>query len=276
MRSAWRVAALWGLMIAMSALAADDEPTFTVVNRGQTRTWRSAQLLAHPAAVAVDSDPADEAYGRSMHYRAVPLDALLGDTAADDEAQFFALDGYAPTVAVRRLKGVGRARAYLAIEPKEAPWPAMGPGKASAGPFYVVWSAGGEGGISPSEWPYQLAMVRLTPSLAARFPRMVPDNAAPAEVWTGFALYGKECFPCHGINGQGDGKLGPDLNVPMSPTEYFTGRGLRALVRNPRKVRDWGAIRMPGFDVGRLSEAELDRIIDYLSHMAGRKAPAAP
>jgi mono/diheme cytochrome c family protein len=253
---------------------ADDEPTFTVVNRGQTRTWRSSELLAHPAIATVDSDAADEAYGRSMRYRAVPLDALLGEGAPDDEAQFFALDGYAPTVPVRRLKGVGRARAYLAVEPAGAPWPAMGPGKPSAGPFYVVWSAGGEGGISPSEWPYQLAMVRLAPAAAARFPKMVPDDAASADVWAGFALYGKECFPCHSINGQGEGKLGPDLNVPMNPTEYFTERGLRALVRNPREVRDWGTIRMPGFDAGRLPEVELDRILAYLRHMSGRKAPA--
>ena len=65
--------------------------------------------------------------------------------------------------------------------------------------------------------------------------------------------------------------MGPDLNVPMNPTEYFTESALKKLVRDPKSVRDWSAGVMPGFDSARLSEAELDQIIAYLKHMAGKK-----
>jgi cytochrome c1 len=60
----------------------------------------------------------------------------------------------------------------------------------------------------------------------------------------------------------------------MNATEYFTESALRKLVRNPKSVRDRGASAMPGFDGSRLSETELDDIIAYLKHMAGKKVTA--
>ena len=65
--------------------------------------------------------------------------------------------------------------------------------------------------------------------------------------------------------------MGPDLNVPMNPTEYFTESALKRLVRDPKSVRDWSAGVMPGFDAGHLSETELDHVIAYLKHMASKK-----
>ena len=66
--------------------------------------------------------------------------------------------------------------------------------------------------------------------------------------------------------------MGPDMNLPMNPTEYFTESALRKLVRDPKSVRAWNAGVMPGFDAGRLIDTELDNIIAYLKHMASKKA----
>jgi mono/diheme cytochrome c family protein len=64
---------------------------------------------------------------------------------------------------------------------------------------------------------------------------------------------------------------GPDLNLPMNPTEYFTDAGLRALIRDPRSVRVWPEQRMPSFAEEDLSDEEIGLILAYLNHMADRK-----
>jgi mono/diheme cytochrome c family protein len=76
---------------------------------------------------------------------------------------------------------------------------------------------------------------------------------------------------CHTLNGQGDAKLGPDLNIPHSPTEYLRADMFRTLVRNPQNLRRWPQSKMPGFDTHVLSDRDLDDLEAYLKHMAGRK-----
>ena len=65
--------------------------------------------------------------------------------------------------------------------------------------------------------------------------------------------------------------MGPDLNQPMNPTRYMTPDGLHALIRDPRSVRSWPGMQMPGFAAAQLSDAEIDQIIAYLDHMAARR-----
>jgi mono/diheme cytochrome c family protein len=271
-RTGWTFCAvLLGFATLQCAIAA--QPNLTVTLGGQSRSYQLSELLTHAARIDVQTDNSDEAYKRPMRYVAIPIEALLGDLGSDAQAsvQFVALDGYAPVIAAKRLTGVGAARAYLAIEPSAGAWPPLAPGKPSAGPFYLVWRNASGAGISPSEWPYQIAAIRLQASLANRFPLIVPDKSAHKDVWAGFEAYGKQCLPCHTINRQGEAMMGPDLNLPMNPTEYFTESALKKLVRDPKSVRDWSASAMPGFDAGRLSEAALDSIIAYLKHMTGKK-----
>lgn len=262
------------LALAIQPAATAAEPTLTVMQGAATRSYAVSDLLAHAAVVTVTTDDSDEAYKRPMRYAAIPVVALIGEFQDDDDAQFIALDGYAPVIAAKRLRGIGAARAYLAIEPAGAPWPPLAPGKPSAGPFYLVWVHGHGADISPSEWPYQIAKIRLQGGRATRFPLTVPRDGADAAVWSGFSVYGKECFPCHTVNRQGEGHVGPDLNLPMNPTEYFTADGLRRLVRDPKSVRDWSTRVMPAFDPARLSDSALDQIIAYLKHMAENKRTA--
>jgi mono/diheme cytochrome c family protein len=267
---AFSVAAALLLFAALQAVIAA-EPNLTVMRGGQTQSYSLSDLLRHAALTNVSTGSSDEAYKRPMRYVAIPIEALVGELKDDEEAQFVALDGYAPVIAAKRLRGIGTARAYLAIEPDASAWPPLGTGKPSAGPFYLVWSNAGGAGVAPSEWPYQIATIRLQQTLGARFPLIVPDEGANKDAWAGFQAYGKQCLPCHTMNRQGEATMGPDLNVPMNPTEYFTEGALRRLVRDPKSVRTWSAGVMPGFDAGRLSEAELDQIVAYLKHMAGKK-----
>lgn len=269
MRRVLSAAALLLFAALQAAMAA--EPKLTVARGTQSESYTLSDLLKHAALTSVSTDASDEAYKRPMRYVAIPIETLTGTLRDDEEVQFVALDGYAPVIDAKRLRGIGAARAYLAIEPSAAAWPRLAPGKPSAGPFYLIWSNAIDAGVSPSEWPYQIATIRLQQSLAGRFPLIIPDESANGDTWAGFRAYGKQCLPCHTINRQGEAAMGPDLNVPMNPTEYFTESAFKQLVRDPKSVRDWSAGVMPGFDAGRLSETELDHVIAYLKHMASKK-----
>ncbi|MGB6144786.1 MAG: cytochrome c, partial [Rhodanobacter sp.] len=128
-------------------------------------------------------------------------------------------------------------------------------------------------GVGPEQWPYQLATIRRADSMAARFPAMLPDPRTPADsaVRRGLAVFQRTCFACHTLNGAGDARLGPDLNIPHNPTEYLRADLLRGYIRDPQSLRRWPQAKMPGFDTRALSDADLDDLLSYLRHMAGRK-----
>jgi mono/diheme cytochrome c family protein len=215
----------------------------------------------------------DVSYHAPARYRAVPLKALLQDVPADAHLQFVALDGFTAEIpAALVLDGHG-AEAWLAVEPPGKPWPALGEGKPSAGPFYLVWLHPEAGHVGPEQWPYQVATIRVLADPTARFPAMRPAADLPKNdpARRGFAVFQRNCITCHTLNGQGDAKLGPDLNIPHSPTEYLREDMFRTLVRNPQNLRRWPQAKMPGFDPKVLSDADLDDLVAYLKHMAGRK-----
>ncbi|MNJ74677.1 Cytochrome c [compost metagenome] len=84
-------------------------------------------------------------------------------------------------------------------------------------------------------------------------------------------MFQQNCLACHRLNGAGDAQVGPDLNVPHNPTEYFRPEYLRQLIRDPQSLRQWPQAKMPGFAESVLSEQELDALLAYLGHMAGRR-----
>lgn len=236
------------------------------------RQWSSAELLGHPEAQDISIEQ-DVSYKRPMHYRAVPLATLLEGVSARDHLQAVALDGFAAEMPAAALLQPGPARAWLAVEDPGKPWPPLGQGKPSAGPFYLVWTAPQASGIRPEQWPFQIATLRKLAPVDQRFPALLPDPKLPADspVRQGFALFQQNCLVCHRLNGAGDGQVGPDLNVPYNPTEYFQPVYLRKLIRDPQSLRHWPQAKMPGFAESVLSEQELDALLAYLGHMATRK-----
>lgn len=260
---------LLALWIALPAGAAELK-----VDLGHgARTLESAQLAGRKDARAIDVSQ-DVAYHKPMRYRAVPLKALLAGATPGDHLQFVANDGFAAEIPAALILDGHGAEAWLAVEDPGQPWPAL-PGKTqSAGPFYVVWTRPEAGGVNPEQWPYQLAAIRKMDEVATRFPAMAPDPALPAgsPERRGFEVFQRICLACHTLNGQGDAKLGPDLNLPYNPTEYLRADLLRAYVRDPQSLRHWPQAKMPGFDPKVLSDADLDALLAYLRHMAGRKS----
>jgi mono/diheme cytochrome c family protein len=187
-----------------------------------------------------------------------------------DTVQFKATDGFVANIPAALF--AGGSQAWLAIEPADAKWPALKPGGSSAGPFYLVWLAPEKSAISPEQWPYRIARIGAATSLQRLYPQIVPPQAsANSPELRGLQVFVANCAVCHRINGGGDASVGPDLNVPFNPTEYFQEPFLRKLIRDPASVRKWPQMTMPGFSTAALTEAQLDELLAYLRAMAPQK-----
>lgn len=264
------IIALLALLLALPAAAAQ----LTIELDHSRKTWQTADLLKHPDAQMVQIID-DVSYKRSMTYSAVPLAVLLPGLTPQSHLQAVALDGFAAELSAAPLLEQHGARAWLAVEDAAQPWPALGEGKHSAGPFYLVWTDPQAGPISPEQWPFQVSAIKQLKTVAERFPALLPDPklAANDPINQGFALFQKNCLACHRLNGAGDAQVGPDLNIPYSPTEYFSADFLKRYVRDPQSLRHWPQAKMPAFAASVLPDSELDLLVGYLKHMASRKQP---
>lgn len=257
-------------------LAHADEPTLTITVGNDTRSFTRRELLMRPEATTIEV-ARDVTYRVPMTYRAVPVASLLAGITLprDSVIEAVALNGFIAQLPPDLLLNTDerKAVAWLAIEPADRPWPPIPHKDVSAGPFYIVWTGADVGSIRSEQWPYQMANLVSQPSPAARWPALAVDSALPSTdpVRAGQALFVVQCLTCHKLNGAGAANVGPDLNVPQNPTEYFMPQGLHDLIRNPRTVRTWPSQAMPGFPPDYLSDHEIDLIIAYLKHMAGRK-----
>jgi cytochrome c2 len=222
-----------------------------------------------PARVRVREDPVFHA---AKQYDAVPLETVLrrlpGYAALAPEATqvvFECGDGYKPSMPLTKVLS---RRAYVALRDADAPvgtdWlPLVKDGQVKEiAPFYVVYTD------VPAEdetfkWPYNLVRISLVP-LAGEARALYPAHDETRV--KGYALFKTNCLTCHALNGIG-GTMGPELNAPMSVTEYWRPEHLRAFIRNPAQYR--AGVKMPR--LAHLSDDDLTEIIRYLDYMAGHK-----
>lgn len=260
-----RLAASVLLGTALSGMALAAEPSIDIAFGTQQRHLTRTELLRHPALRTIEVRN-DVAYRRTMHYQAIPLSALIASLPHVESLQFTARDGFVANIPGGLL--AGDAQPWLAIEQPNAAWPPLKPGSGSAGPFYLVWRAPEKAGISPEQWPYQIARIADAAPLEKRYPQILPKTVAKSAEQRGRRVFVTHCAACHTINGGGDAAVGPDLNRPVSPTEYFKEPFLRKLIRDPASVRNWGRRTMPGFTPSVLNDAKLDDLLVYLRQMA--------
>ena len=213
-----------------------------------------------------------------MRYRAVPLAVVLNELGLgpSDTLEAVATDGFIAQLpgALVLAQEPGQPQPWLAIEIDSAPWPAL-PGKvASAGPFYIVWLQ--SVGVRSEQWPFAVVRLNVRAAPDKRWPQIAVSAQVPAgdRLRRGQSLFVVQCMVCHRMNGGGDAQVGPDLNLPMNPTEYFQPQALRQLVRNPASVRHWPTQLMPGFGPAQISDVELDDLLAYLAHMAQQRKAA--
>ena len=264
-------------ILLFSGITAADEPTLTLVTKTGKKIFTISELLKRKdvETVIVENDPVYP--GQKMEYVALKVTSLFDQIELDDDAviQFKTLDGFSAPVSRQRLLNTSSTEsiAYIAMELPDKKWPPMKPGKPSAGPFYLIWKNPELSHISSEEWSYMLAAFEVKDSLETTYPEIFPSNKLSADdpVTKGFRLFVKNCFACHTMNKVGASGIGPDLNVPMNPVEYFRTAALKKLIRNPQAVRHWPNGRMKGFKPDILSDEDLSHLIAYLEHMSKRR-----
>ncbi len=270
MRSVY-VCALW--LFSVSLAAAQTEATLKV----GARSYTTSDLLKRPELerVTVDHDPAYG--GRSMRYQAIRAARLFEESNLheDEVMQFRCLDGFVATISKERImrKTPGQSVAYIAIENPKSKWPDLPIKSAagSAGPFYLVWLNPELSDILSEEWPYQIAAFEVKGSLQRLYPLIFPKRNENAQVIRGLKLFQQTCFACHTMNHEGPAQVGPDLNLPLNPTEYFKEEILPLYIRNPQSIRAWEGSKMPGFGLEIFSHEDVTDLLIYLKEMALEK-----
>lgn len=201
---------------------------------------------------------------KNKRYEAFPLRGLLQALYGDEwtkpewsDAVFIAVDGYQ---AVGPLEKLNEKGGYLAFRDLDRPrgWEPVGAQNADPGPFFVVWTQNGQDPEHEYPWPWQVVALDLV-RFSTRYPDTLPKGAkegSPAA--RGFTLFKARCFRCHSVNGQG-GKVGPELNIPKSVTEYRSKKMVQEFIRRPS---DYRVTHMP--DHRDLSARDLDDLYEYL------------
>ena len=239
----FRFAGMIGALLAASAAASAAEPSLEFRISGSSviavplSTLEKSLTARDVALTSAEFWP-----GREKHYRAFALRDVLDFAFGKkwlsndySDISFVALDGYA---AVDPLAKVAEDGGFLAFKDLDAPsgWEPVGGHKADPRPFFVVWSGAAQTTANQYPWPWQVAGMNLI-RFEDQYPKTVPRGAAADSAERrGYALFKGRCLRCHSVNGEG-GKIGPDLNEPMSVTAYRPKRMVKEFIRNPSKYR---------------------------------------
>ena len=266
----WILAVL--ALASLNAFASD--ATLEIVADKERLIFSQSQLLSRSDVKLISV--ADSAYKqRFTRFKAIPIGNLFIGISIPELAvvQCNSTDGFSAILEKTRLLSTDPkvSKAYLAIEDPTSPWPDLAGKPTSAGPFYLVWTNPRVSAIGPEEWPYQIASFHVLSDLHSVFPKIYPAVGAAQNVQSGFKSFQKNCLACHKMNGEGAASIGPDLNLPLNPTEYFEANALVSLIRDPASVRSWPQRQMRGFSAAVIPDAELSDLIAYLRHMSSRK-----
>lgn len=205
----------------------------------------------------------ENTYQGKVVFKAMPLINISKELPKTATLKFVASDGFSSLIPAETLF-YSKATPYLAIE--ESDWPKSLRGGKTAGPFYLIWENAEAGQIKQEEWPYQITGLVIQQDAKVQYKAIYPDYLSP-KAQSGFEHFIKNCFVCHQLNQIGDAIIGPDLNQPMNPTDYFQAEALKKFIRNPRSVRQWKSMQMPTFDQETLSERDILALIQYLTEI---------
>ncbi len=248
-------------------------------DEARIRVLSVEELRAIAPVVSLEVFEAHERENRV--YRAIPgrqlFDSIFGkDWRQAQEIVFTSLDGYQPSIPVEKFLA---HEGYLALAhvdgtPFTLTNRLQNDEVVPLGPLYLIWDNIDSNALleaGASDMPYQVTRIEL--KSRSPFPNMIPPQDSSDEVQRGFRQFRQHCAACHTINGDGGAKA-PELNYPVSVTEYIQPEYLKRWVTNPQSIRY--NTTMPG-----LAEEMPDRekiaeeIIAYLKAMSSvKRVPA--
>jgi len=257
-------ALLLSVMALPSAKSADPPSLEYRIGERVVRTLDLAQLRS--TLTTHDVELYDPHYEKKKRFRAFAIADVLNAGFGDNwrspdftEVVFIAADGYRAVAAPIKLTESG---GYLAIADLDQPngWEPLNRNEADPGPFYLVWLGEHQTTANAYPWPWQvvgISMVDFREQYPAVYPQGAPEES---QAMSGYEIFRDRCVRCHAMNRQG-GKVGPDLNAPMSITEYRSPMMIREFIRHPSRYR---YSHMP--DHGDLSDQNLNDLIEYFRH----------
>jgi mono/diheme cytochrome c family protein len=216
-------------------------------------------------------------------YRAIParplFDRIFGKNwEKARQIVFTSIDGYQPSVPVEKFLA---HNAYFAFAHDDgSPFIMINKlqnnEKVPLGPLYLIWDNIGSKALlesGASDMPYQIKTIELKSE--DPFAGLAPPQGSSEQVRLGFENFRKYCVSCHTINGEGGGKA-PELNYPVSVTEYIKPEYLKRWIEQPQTIRYNTMMPALGQEV-RHRDKVADEIIAYLKVMSIRKrAPEKP
>ena len=137
---------------------------------------------------------------------------------------------------------------YLVVQNKEHFWPKIDGNHEEVGVFSLVWMGKNSSKISKEKWVRNIASIEVQSKPQQRDIIILPKNANDREK-QGFKIFEDNCSSCHSLNLVGQLEIGPDLNYPMNPLEYFSDKMFKKFIRNPQAVRYFKNAKMEGFDI---------------------------
>lgn len=266
-------------MFANFALAATPSPTLTVETPFTAKIFTRDMLLAMTVERIKMND--SRAYlNQPMSYQAIKFCDLLQPfhLLPTDTVELISSDNFAALVTAKTIMSCSNqtATGYIAIEPEHHPWPTLKynnpdknhPDDGTAGPFAVIWVNPEQSYISNEYWAWKLVKIRVHHQLNQHDYLPAPATSNK-KIINGYHAYVSRCAGCHTINKIGSGVIGPDLNTPKNPTEYFpSDKVLKKFIRDPQSVRVKANDRMSGTNKEFLSDNDLDDLIAYLRYVA--------
>lgn len=253
---------------APTSTADDPNPSLSFLREGRELRRLSLREMGLPQRVTTW----DPYYQKIKTFLAVPLPPVLlrgfGQPLRGEHLILRARDGYTVPISYERLAEAG---GHLAFAEADSPSPEpIGPQRADPRPFYLLWTEPEQRSLDTHPRPWQLVAIEHA-KFESVFPHVSPRGLPEGDAgWRGLSLFRELCIRCHAMNREG-GRVGPDLNVPLSIVEYRPEPQIRAYILDPTRFR-YG--NMPSHS--QLTESDLDALLAYFHAMKTRKHLPAP
>ncbi|HET7061133.1 MAG TPA: cytochrome c [Nitrosospira sp.] len=273
--AAWLIC-LFAYTLQVPRVLAQSAPTIEFRKDNQTvKTFSVDDLAAIAPPVPLKVFEAHEKEERV--YRAIParpvFERIFGKNwEKAQQIVFTSIDGYQPSVPVEKFLA---HNAYLALAHDDgSPFIMLNKlqnnEKVPLGPLYLIWDNIGSKALlesGASDMPYQIKTIEIKSE--DPFAGLAPPKGSSKQVLRGFDHFRKYCVSCHTINGEGGGKA-PELNYPVSVSEYIKPEYLKRWIEQPQTIRYNTMMPALGHEVPNRDKVA-DEIIAYLKMMSIRK-----
>ena len=262
------------LVLCSLGTYASDPPALTMRKNDQVikvLTPGEISQIKDGISVTVDNPTDSKVHTYEGISLPILLDHVFGNTwKGFDLVKFITSDGYQPVIPVKSIvagfgvistgeKGYSGFQKLLRRNAEIV----------DPGPFYLVWeNIKGRGEDPWLSWPWQITTIELT-SLSREFPHSAPPTLSGEVAKGGFLAFRQHCIKCHSINGDG-GNVGPELNYPVSVTEYWKEEWLARFITDPQSIRA-NSKMIPFYRDIKNRQEVISAIIAYLKVMKGKK-----